>query len=99
MTFEDYKIKNKQLEDNFEKDKTQLTKDFINSNNPYSIGDIISDKLGSIKIEKIQYYCPKSKLEKPCAVYVGQIYTKNQTPTKSKKHRTIFQYNIFFNKM
>lgn len=70
--------------------KNQLIRFFCDANNPYKIGDIFTDKLGSIRIDKIGYYTSFGKHQ---CTYTGVTLKKDGTETKSKEIRTAWQSN------
>ena len=93
MEIEIYKNKLKELELGFERQKLILMREFVDSNNPFHIGDKITDHIGSIIIEKIGYSYGYSN-EHPYAIYTGLVLKKDGTPTKKLKKRTVYQLNI-----
>ena len=80
--------------------------EYANSNNPYKIGDIISDCIGSIKIEKIYYHIPGSSASEnevviftefdimPFCVFIGTELTNKMKLNKKGTQRMIYQPNI-----
>ena len=92
MNHEVYLQKVKELEKEFKNKKVTLTKEFITSNNPYKIGDKVTDRIGSIIIEKIGYSWGYDN--KPCAIYSGLELRKDGIPTKRGLRRTVWQSNI-----
>jgi hypothetical protein len=95
MTPEEYKSKLTAIKLQFEENKSILAKEYAFSNNPYKIGDIITDHIGSIKIEKIQYTLGwESMKELPYCVYSGITLKKDKTPTKTPNQRTVHQTNL-----
>jgi hypothetical protein len=96
MDFTEYKDSVKSLEEKLEWDKTELMKQFVRENNPYKVGDIITDHIGSLKIEKMGYAWGFSG-SMPCATYFGLEINKDGTPNKKGKQRTAHQSNILHN--
>ena len=92
MDIAEYKDKVKTLEDKLEWDKTELMKQFVRENNPYKVGDIVTDHIGSVKIEKLGYSWGFNS--NPCATYFGIEINKDGTPNKKGKTRTAFQSNL-----
>ena len=90
MNHEEYLQKIKELEREFENRKVELMKEFVRANNPYKIGDKVTDHIGSIIIEKIGF----SLGSKPCAIYTGLELKKDGTPTKRQTRRRVWQSNI-----
>ena len=88
MDFETYKEKSSKLE----KELNDLLVDFIESNNPHKIGDVVSDVYGSILIQDILMdRCSGTLTKHPCAVYCGIILNKNGKPNKKGETRRIWQ--------
>ena len=54
MEYQEYKDKLKGLELEFEQKKSKLIKEYVDANNPYKIGDKVTDHANSIIIEKIK---------------------------------------------
>ena len=92
MNYEEYLQKVKELESDFENKKTELMKEFIRANNPYKIGDKVTDHIGSIIIEKMGFACAYNF--KPCATYTGLELKKDGTPTKKGSRRQVWQSNL-----
>jgi len=63
---------------------------YCDSNNPYKIGDIFTDHIGSIKIKSIGYYYHKNE---PCCIYIGHELKKNGEPRKDGSIRQAWQSN------
>ena len=91
MNHEEYLQKIKKLEREFENRKLELIKEFVRANNPYKIGDKVTDRIGSIIIENIGIEWYGSK---PCAIYTGLELKKDGTPTKRQTRRRVWQSNI-----
>jgi len=91
MTKEEYKIEMNQIEKRFDAEKKELYKRYAFANNPYKVGDIITDHIGSIQIQKIQTYV---SLSYPECVYTGIELNKDGNPSKKQRHITIYQSNI-----
>ena len=81
----------KNLSEEFNLKKKQAIEDFCIANNPYKIGDVFTDQIGSIIIEKIQY--AYSLTETPCCVYFGTELKKDGTPKKNNTKRNAWQSN------
>jgi hypothetical protein len=92
MTQEEYKSKLNDINKDYELKLKSLDKDYAFSNNPFKIGDIVTDHIGSIKIEEIKAYL--SRFPYPCCVYFGIEYTKKGKPNKRGNRRSIYQSNI-----
>jgi hypothetical protein len=63
---------------------------YCKANNPYKIGDIFTDHIGSIKIEKIIFDLSSNEL---CCVYFGVELKKDLTPRKDNSKRNAWQSN------
>jgi hypothetical protein len=72
-------------------ERIRVRKEYVDSNNPYKIGDIIQDSETKIQIELMQHHLG---IEKPCMVYMGIRLKKDNTPFKSGERAEIFQRNI-----
>jgi hypothetical protein len=95
MTDIEYKLKLNDIEKRFEEDKRILARDYAYSNNPNKIGDIVTDHIGSIKIERIKYTLGwVSMKELPFCVYEGIELKKDGTSTKKQNHRDVYQNNL-----
>jgi len=91
MRKEQYNEEMKQLEIIHDNNKRELYKKFAFANNPYKIGDMITDHVATIKIEKIQVH---KTYDMPQCVYIGTKYNKDGKVSKKQDHNTIFQNNI-----
>jgi len=92
MNHEEYLQKVKELESEFENKKVELMKEFVRVNNPYKIGDKVTDHIGSIIIEKMGFAWGYGN--KPCATYTGIELKKDGTPTKKESRRQVWQSNV-----
>ncbi len=77
-----------QLLSDYEQRKKELIKSYCIANNPYKVGDVFTDRIGSIKIEKITY-----SLTSRCMVYFGHELKKDGTPKKNGAVRCAYQFN------
>ena len=91
MTILEYNKKVKTLEVEFKKAKDNLIIDYVDSNNSYVKGDIITDHIGSIELIKVKYSAYKSV---PEAVYYGLELKKDKTPRKRTSYRVVYESNI-----
>lgn len=94
MTPEQYKQGLKHLEDQFDKDKLELAREYALANNPYKVGDKVTDHIGSIIIEGISISRGSRYGDLPSCVYSGTALTKKGVPTKRNDKRTVWQQNI-----
>lgn len=79
------------LQVKYEFDRKELFKKFAYANNPYKIGDIVSDHHTTIEIKKIGIYI--SYGESSC-VYTGIQLNKDGKPSKKQDTTTVYQMNI-----
>lgn len=91
MTLGEYFKSMANLEDEYKKSKAKLSREFALSNNPYKIGDMFTDHIGSIKIERIEIYFDSISI--PECVYYGVESTKQGVPFKRQTNRGGYQSN------
>lgn len=91
MTKAEYESELKTLNREHEDSKNKLIKEYALSNNPYKIGDIITDHYQRIKIEKIRAISYFSEIG--CRYY-GVNLKEDGTPVKSGSKTWIYQSNI-----
>jgi hypothetical protein len=90
---ENYEKQIAEIEKEAAERKTALVILYASENNPYKIGDVVSDHSGSIIIEKITatvYWTTKF----PCCSYWGLELKKDGTLRKDKSKRSVHQLNI-----
>lgn len=92
MNYEEYKKKEEGLIEEFNQKKMKLMKEFVTSNNTYSVGQVICDHIGSILIEKMGFSW--GMYSQPCATYYGIELNKDGKPNKRGNKRTIHQRNV-----
>ena len=73
----------------YTKEKNQIIKSFCDANNPYKIGDVFTDHIGSIRVQKIGY----NRYGSVGCVYNGIILRKDGTETKKREIRQAWQSN------
>ncbi len=93
MTQEEYKSKFDEINNDFQLKLKSLAKECALSNNPYKIGDIVKDIIGSIKIEQIQFTLGGGKYLPECT-YTGIELTKKGEPKKKGTKRRIYLSSI-----
>ena len=91
MTKEEYLQGIKEIESKMDLLKTDLMKEYVKSNNPYKKGDIVTDGIGSLRIESMGF---SWGYVSPCAVYRGIELKKDGSECKKQTGRTVFQSNI-----
>ena len=92
MEYQEYEDRLRELKFEFELKKTKLIKEYVDANNPYKIGDKVTDHACSIIIEKIKYHI--SLCGFPCAVYYGPELKKDGTPKKNGNKTYVYQSNL-----
>ena len=92
MKYQEYEDRLRELKVEFEQKKSKLIKEYVDSNNPYKIGDKVTDHACSIIIEKIKYHI--SLCGTPCAVYYGPELKKDGTPKKNGNKTYVYQSNL-----
>ena len=93
MTLEDYSKQKRDIERQAEKDKTALLIKFVDLNNPYKIGDIVTDHIGSIRYDKLKYTTTSSG-NIPTPIYIGIELKKDGTPKKRVVVRNVYGSNV-----
>ena len=91
MTKEELEQGKKDLEIEYDKKRYALYRQYALANNPYNIGDIVTDHIASVKIEKIGIYV---SFGESCCTYTGIQLNKDGKPNKRQDHTQIFQSNI-----
>ena len=77
------------------KQKKLLLAEYVTTNNPHKVGDLVTDHIGSIIIDDIKVW--EGSLHEPCAVYIGKECSKNGKIYKRGKTRHVFQTNLISN--
>ena len=93
MTHEEYKLRKKKLEEQYNVDLRWLNREYALSNNKYQVGDIVTDHIGSIKVESISIE-DSFGTGIPTCVYTGLELKKDLTPTKKLSKRQVWESNI-----
>ena len=92
MEYQEYEDRLRELKVEFEQKKSKLIKEYVDANNPYKIGDKVTDHANSIIIEKIKYHISLTGI--PCAVYYGSELKKDGTPKKNGNKTYVYQINL-----
>ncbi len=92
MKYEELQQRIKEINKEVELKVNNEIKAYCNANNPYKVGDIFTDHIGSIKIEKIGYVLNLGRY-KPYCIYSGLELKKDGTPKKGDKKRVAHQIN------
>jgi hypothetical protein len=92
MNAEEYKEQMKLLKEKHKQIEWELTKQFVDDNNPYKKGDVVTDHIGPVLVEQIGYY--RNSWGEPSATYSGIELKKDGTPKKNNPKREVFQENL-----
>ena len=92
MTIQEYKEKQKELKAEYTKKEQALDIEFANANNPYKVGDIVTDHIGSIEVERISYGYSFNSM--PCVIYIGTELKKDGTKKKNDSVRNVYSTNL-----
>ena len=93
MRPEEYLSRLKIIEDDFIAKKLQLNNLYVRSSNKFSVGDVVTDHLGSILVQELFFGFPlESKV--PCAVYRGLVLNNNGSIKKNAPRRTVWQTDL-----
>lgn len=90
MDVEEYREKVKAIEEQADRAKRQVAREFALSNNTVRFGDMVEDHNGRIKVESIKTVHG----DLPKCAYEGPEYTKTGTPFKNGRRRVIYQNNL-----
>ena len=87
MTELDYKKELNEIEENYKAAKSVLYKKYAKSQIIYNIGDVVTNGLTTIKIEKYGTYIG---LGKPEIIYTGVELRKDMSPKKRQEITSIY---------
>lgn len=93
MTQEQYLLQKQALQEDFDRRVRMLNQEHAFSNNPYKIGDVVTDHQDTIRIEKITW-CFTFGQKFPECKYYGPTLKKDLTPTLNGNRRDVYQSNI-----
>lgn len=85
MNKDEYKKRVAEMEARHTKEKLDLAKAYADANNPYYVGDILTDGRVTIRVERIKYSLGSTwggYSECPFCVYEGTALKKDLTPRK-----------------
>lgn len=91
MTKQEYFKSINDITAEYKKQIWAIKKQYALSNNPYKIGDIVTDHIGSAKIRDISVISSGDIAE---CVYVCDNLTKSGTINKKEPTRNVYQLNI-----
>lgn len=92
MNYTEYESKIKEIEDNANKAKRSLMTNYVDANNPYKVGDKVTDHVGTVVVELIKY--DWGLHSRPCAIYYGTEINKDGNPNKRGNKRYVYQSNL-----
>lgn len=93
MDYEIYRQRLEVLKQEYKYQKRKLAKDYATKHNTVKLGDVVTDNLGSVKVDKIEY----TTRDEPECYYWGVILTEFGKDTEHVKRRWIAQHNILKN--
>lgn len=93
MDFEAYRAKKKAIESDCHKKIEALARDYALENSSVITGDIVTDNIGSIIVEKVKYTMGVSTRAPECC-YWGIELTKKMNPRKDGSKRLVLQSNL-----
>ena len=93
MTEEEFKAELKKIEEEALNKKLQLYRKYALAHSTYNVGDIFTDHIGSILIEKIKECVVFNTNNLPSCIYFGLELKKDGTPTKKMTKRDAYQVN------
>lgn len=92
MTNREFKEKKKALWDSHRKEHEKLDMEFVLTHENITIGDLITDREGTIKVEKIETVCGITTL--PLGIYYGACYTAKGVSFKNGAKRSVLGANV-----
>lgn len=90
MELAEYKEKVRIIKKRADEQICVVAKEYAFSHNVVSVGDIVTDHIGSIKVEQIKYTMD----DIPACVYYGQELKKDKTPKKIQSTRRVHSANM-----
>ena len=90
MNIDEYKEALRMIENDAKRKKSILSKEYAISNNTISIGDIIEDHIGRIKVGEIGVYYS----DPPQCCYEGVVLREDGHANKKNITRKVYQSNI-----
>jgi hypothetical protein len=90
MTLLQYKESLKKLKAEYQYMMDRLDECYALANNPFKVGDVFTDHIGKIRIEKIKITVTYGT---PSCVYIGTNLKKDGTPYKDGSKREAYQIN------
>lgn len=79
------------IEKEYWNNRTAAYTEYAHANNPYKEGDVVTDHIGSIRVEKIGVHVSGGDAQ---CVYTGVQLKKDGQVSKVQNHTTIYQSNL-----
>jgi hypothetical protein len=93
MTKEEYDKKLESIAKRYNTEINQLKKEYALTNNTVKLGDVITDHMGSIKVDNISITMTFSN-KYPICLYSGIEILKSGKPSKRGSIRNVYQSNL-----
>ena len=93
MEYTEYLNLRQAIRERAKSEEKELARKYAYANNKIKVGDIVTDHIGSIKVEKILWGFASFK-DKPLCIYRGIELKKDKTPTKRGNKRDVYQSNL-----
>ena len=93
MNKEEFNEKINEAKTKYNKEYRELCKEYALSNNPYKIGQVVSDNKNTIEIKEIKVI-HSFMSGYPSCFYTGPLLEKDGKPYKNGAWETIYQTNI-----
>lgn len=93
MNREEFEARRKLIKKQCNEDIKKLANEYAIEHNPVNIGDIVTDHMGSIKVERIGVYLTRIYAHPSC-FYIGTCCTKAGYYLKSGGMRRVNQNNL-----
>jgi len=84
----------KEVKKKAKKEINDLKREYAFQHSTVVKGDIVTDHIGSVKVEVIRLHVGYSGNDKPSCIYYGQELTKKGVPFKNGSKRPVYQVNL-----
>lgn len=84
----------KEIKERTEKEINNLKRKYASEHSTVVKGDIVTDHIGSVKVERITVHYGYNRDTEPSCIYYGQEITKKGVPFKNESKRSVFQINL-----
>ncbi len=93
MNLDEYKNLRQAIKERAKVEERKLAKSYAFEHSNVKVDDIVTDHIGSIKVEKIMWgFLSFDNI--PACVYGGTVLKKDKTPTKRYEYRKAYQINL-----